>query len=63
MFSQTARQILVNLIGNAIKFTAKGSITVDLAINDRTATVSVTDTGVGISREEMARLFQPFVQV
>jgi signal transduction histidine kinase len=53
----------MNLIGNAIKFTAKGSITVDLAINDRTATVSVTDTGVGISREEMARLFQPFVQV
>ena len=62
------RQILINLVGNAIKFTDKGGITIgvhlesaeDLKIRLR---FSVTDTGIGIPRERMDRLFRPFSQV
>ena len=60
-------QILVNIAGNAIKFTHTGSITVkaDLAecrINDTLVRFTVRDTGIGISGEQLDRLFQPFVQ-
>jgi C4-dicarboxylate-specific signal transduction histidine kinase len=61
-FVCASSQILVNLLGNALKFTAKGSVTVNVSINDTTATVAVTDTGVGISPDEMGKLFQPFSQ-
>ena len=62
------RQVLVNLVGNAIKFTEKGSVL--LRINaeplddgrDRLH-FEVRDTGVGIASEEIAKLFQPFSQV
>ena len=58
------RQILLNLVGNAIKFTDKGSVTVRtryLADEDRVA-VTVDDTGIGMSDDQLARLFQPFGQ-
>jgi len=57
------KQILFNLIGNAIKFSpSSGSVTIDaMRIND-TAQVSITDTGIGISKEDQKKLFQPFVQ-
>ncbi|HOW74040.1 MAG TPA: PAS domain S-box protein [Phycisphaerae bacterium] len=62
------RQILVNLIGNAVKFTAQGRI--DVRVNYRgdvgsppgRLVVEVEDTGSGISEEELALLFQPFSQ-
>lgn len=62
------RQILANLIGNAIKFTAEGRIVikVDLQGTDDAGChlrFSVTDTGIGISPEEIEKLFQPFQQV
>ena len=61
------RQILVNLIGNAIKFTATGSVRIVLAHDQRPSESSllqfrVEDTGVGMTREQMSRLFQPFSQ-
>ncbi len=61
------RQILINLTGNALKFTQQGSVrleAVQLARDEHTATVrfAVHDTGIGIPVEEMQRIFQPFVQ-
>lgn len=58
---QKLRQILINLIGNAIKFTVTGSISIKAFCSgvDRIA-IEVRDTGIGISREEQERLFHPF---
>lgn len=62
------RQVLVNLIGNAIKFTATGEVVVSLSSRmtaDRRHTVqfAVRDTGIGIPAERMDRLFKSFSQV
>lgn len=61
------RQIIINLTGNAIKFTASGSVTVGVRLQhlgDGFATVcfSVRDTGIGIEAGQQARLFLPFTQ-
>ena len=60
-------QVLLNLAGNAIKFTELGQISVEVGVVERTAfeavlTFSVADTGIGMSPEETARLFQAFTQ-
>ncbi|MFZ5909571.1 MAG: GAF domain-containing protein [Chloroflexota bacterium] len=62
------RQVLINLLSNAAKFTEKGEITVRAEVDDLTTgqssvIVTVTDTGPGISPEDQAKLFQPFSQV
>ncbi|MEJ2454041.1 MAG: ATP-binding protein [Candidatus Thiodiazotropha sp.] len=59
------RQILVNLVGNAVKFTDEGGVTVRLKTHNepRHLQIEVEDTGVGIPEEEQQRLFEPFVQV
>jgi PAS domain S-box-containing protein len=61
------QQVLVNLVGNAIKFTAVGSVAVNLrctSLSETTAglQVEVSDTGIGISDSQMATLFAPFSQ-
>ncbi|MBL8177491.1 MAG: response regulator [Bryobacterales bacterium] len=61
------RQVLANLVGNAVKFTSAGSVTVSvqgLEIDDRSRAIHVRirDTGIGIPREAQLRLFQPFQQ-
>lgn len=60
-------QILMNLMSNAYKFTAKGTVTVRAKVNSEDAdsikvTVSVTDTGIGITEEQQKKLFLPFSQ-
>ena len=62
------RQILLNLLGNAVKFTEAGEVTMRISQEPPTATgqiatfVEVIDTGIGISREHQQRLFSPFTQ-
>ncbi|WP_377295302.1 sensor histidine kinase [Rhizobium sp. SG2393] len=57
------KQILINLVGNAIKFTdAGGVVTVDADTDGDMLTVAVSDTGIGIRAEMLERLGQPFVQ-
>ena len=56
------RQILLNLIGNAVKFTEFGSVTVDLSISGSRWMISVRDTGPGMNEQEMALLFRRFSQ-
>src|SRR6185437_13102018 len=60
------RQVLLNLVGNAIKFTQAGEVrlAVHCTKDEKTAAIvfDVRDTGIGISPEQMSRLFQPFCQ-
>jgi signal transduction histidine kinase/CheY-like chemotaxis protein len=70
--SGRVRQILVNLVGNAVKFTARGEVCLRVAIGEVESdddgptlldvTCSVRDTGIGISPERLRSLFQPFTQ-
>ncbi len=55
--------VLKNLIGNAVKFTKEGSITVKAFLNDGGITISVTDTGIGIPQEALGLIFEPFRQI
>ena len=62
------RQILTNLVGNAVKFTEEGTVSVHATLSDKTDThqtfrLSVVDTGVGISKENQLKLFKTFSQV
>jgi signal transduction histidine kinase/CheY-like chemotaxis protein len=58
------KQILLNLCSNAIKFTARGIVTLEVryAAEPPQLSFAVTDTGIGMTPEQMSRLFQPFVQ-
>ena len=61
---RSLRQVLINLIGNAVKFTPEGGrIAVGVSVGDRAVKIVVTDTGIGISEERIADLCRPFVQV
>jgi signal transduction histidine kinase len=57
-------QVLGNLLSNAIKFTpAGGEIVVEAEPHEKEVVVHVSDTGVGLTPEQMKQLFQPFTQV
>ncbi len=60
--SQRIKQILVNLIGNAIKFTERGTVSLSTEVVGNFLQFSVTDTGIGINPDNMKRLFEPFEQ-
>ena len=64
---QRIRQCLINLLGNAIKFTSKGEVALEVShLGDRDGKMllhfEVRDSGIGLSKEAAARLFQPFTQ-
>lgn len=56
------RQVLINLMANAIKFTEVGSVTLDVMPDGERLRFSVTDTGIGMDESVLARLFKPFSQ-
>ena len=61
------RQVLVNLVGNAIKFTSRGQVTINVHLDSMTGVssqlrFSVADTGIGIPKDQQERIFQPFIQ-
>jgi signal transduction histidine kinase/CheY-like chemotaxis protein len=60
------RQVLLNLLGNAIKFTDQGTVTLQVGVAEAGSSrlrFSVTDTGVGISQDQIKAIFEPFQQV
>jgi signal transduction histidine kinase len=59
------KQVLINIIGNATKFTDEGSIQITMSINrhQQYVLVSIKDTGIGIDPGEQGKLFRPFVMV
>jgi len=61
------RQVVLNLVGNALKFTEKGEVVVEVGVASRAGDdislhFSVRDTGVGISKEKQSSIFEPFTQ-
>src|SRR5262249_55791139 len=62
---QKVKQILLNLLGNALKFTREGSvkITVSRSRTQRSVAIAVKDTGIGIAAEDQKRVFEDFQQL
>jgi signal transduction histidine kinase/DNA-binding response OmpR family regulator len=61
------RQVVLNIVGNAIKFTERGEVVLRVELRTRTAddvglSFTITDTGIGIPPEKLARIFEPFTQ-
>ncbi len=57
------RQVLINLLGNAVKFTKQGGVTLKVGYHEDRIRFQIEDTGVGIAQEELDKIFDPFQQV
>ena len=57
------RQVLLNLLNNAARFTDKGGVTIEATLSEQRVLVTVTDTGPGIAEEDIPKLFEPFRQL
>ena len=60
MDQQRVRQVLINLIGNAVKFTRRGEVTVQIRYAGDVANIHIADSGPGIAAADLERIFQPF---
>jgi PAS domain S-box-containing protein len=56
-------QILLNLVNNAIKFTEAGSVSIECSLIRKFVIIKVIDTGIGIEKEQMEKIFKPFTQI
>ncbi len=61
--SDRVRQVLANLLGNAIKFTPSGSVRLSAELHADMVYVHITDTGIGIAPSNQERIFEKFLQV
>jgi GAF domain-containing protein/DNA-binding response OmpR family regulator len=57
------RQIILNLVSNACKFTEEGTVTLRAFTDDEKLTISITDTGIGISQNKLGNIFEEFTRV
>lgn len=57
------REVVSNLVENAIKYTPKGDVTIDVTSDERYVTISIADSGIGIPAEDIPHLFQKFYRV
>lgn len=60
--ARRVRQIIGNIVGNAVKFTSKGGVTLRIEPRDGGVTIAITDTGPGIAREDHEAIFQEYWQ-
>lgn len=60
---QRVTQVITNFVNNAIKFTSEGSITISYELEKDNVKVSVKDTGIGISENDRARVFERFIKI
>jgi|GEM_PF-2567192 len=60
---QILRQVVINLMANAFKFTTEGEVRVSLTLEGPVLRIAVCDTGIGISANELEKVFEPFYQV
>ncbi len=61
--AQRLRQVLLNLVGNAIKFTMQGYVRIVVSQDDEYLLINIEDSGIGIAREKQSEVFNPFSQV
>jgi signal transduction histidine kinase len=59
---QRIAQVVLNLLGNAIKFTDQGEVNVEAAVSNESFLISVSDTGPGISETDQLKIFEEFQQ-
>jgi signal transduction histidine kinase len=60
---QKLDRVVTNLVDNAIKFTERGGVTIELSAVDDLVTIRVSDTGIGVAEENVPHLFREFYQV
>lgn len=56
------RQVLINLVGNSLKFTDSGEVRVEVGVDHQTLNIVISDSGIGIAEKAQASLFEPYVQ-
>lgn len=57
------KQIIINLLSNAVKYTVKGDVKFKVAYKDNNISVLVKDSGVGVAKDQLNKIFEPFVRV
>lgn len=61
--AERIKEILINLIGNAIKYTLQGKVNIKTQIKNKEYLITIADTGIGLSAEEQSKLFQKFARI